>query len=304
MTLSPLPTPMLQDDPAEGLAQDLAAMQRLVARRRALGLIGLGAGAMVAGCSSAGGSTGTSGTVTTATPTPGATPTPTPTATSTATGSCTAYATETNGPYPADGTNVSSGSTSNVLTASGIVRSDIRSSFLNGSTTIAAGVPLTLSIQLANVNNSCAPLSGYAIYVWHCNAAGQYSLYSVPAESWLRGLQVTDANGMVTFTTIWPGCYSGRFPHIHFEVFTTQATALGGGYARLISQFAMPDTQNRLVYASSGYGSSTSNYANISIASDNVFGDNSAAQITAMTMSATGSVASGFTASAIVGIAV
>lgn len=290
---------------SEGLAFDLAAMERLAfGRRRALGLFGLGAGALLTGCG--GGDSDTSatpasGATATATPTPTATATPTPTATATA-DSCVSYASETNGPYPADGTNTSRGTTSNVLTISGIERQDIRSSFI-GSTTAVQGVPTALEITLVDVNNGCAPLAGYAIYLWHCNATGQYSLYDVPAESWLRGLQVTDASGKVSFTTIWPGCYPGRFPHIHFEVFSSLANATGGRYAKLISQFAMPDEANRAVYALSNYGSSASNYGQVSIASDNVFGDNASTQMQAMTLSASGSTSAGYTATATVGIA-
>ncbi|MFT4251559.1 MAG: intradiol ring-cleavage dioxygenase, partial [Caulobacter sp.] len=85
--------------------------------------------------------------------------------------------TETNGPYPSDGSNSVNGVVSNILAVSGVVRSDIRSSF-GSSTTTAPGVQLTLTITLANTNNSCAALSGYAIYIWHCTRDGNYSLYS------------------------------------------------------------------------------------------------------------------------------
>jgi hypothetical protein len=165
------------------LAEDLKVMAQMMARRRALKwFAGAGTAALVAGC---GGSEGTSssGTVSvtsagTATPTPTATatatPTPTPTATATATSSgCIADPTETAGPYPADGTNSSSGSTSNVLTASGIVRSDIRASFLS-TTTVATGVLVKLTLTLVNVNATCAPLAGYAIYLWQCDRQGHY----------------------------------------------------------------------------------------------------------------------------------
>ena len=294
--------PMVPHGEGEGLAFDLAAMERLaLGRRRALGLFGLGAGALLTGCG------GEDGGSTTSTPTPTATttatPTPTPTSTSTATsGSCTAFASETNGPYPADGTNTSRGTTSNVLVVDGIERSDITASFI-GSTTKVSGVPLTLQITVQDVNNACAALADWAIYLWHCDAVGEYSLYSVPAESWLRGLQVTDSAGMVEFTTIWPGCYSGRWPHIHFELFSSKANATGGSYARLISQFAMPDEQNSEVYATSAYSSSVANYKAITISSDNVFGDNTVAQIAAMTLTATGSASAGYTAVATIGIA-
>ncbi|MEO1968568.1 MAG: intradiol ring-cleavage dioxygenase [Sphingomonadaceae bacterium] len=185
------------------------------------------------------------------------------------------------------------------------MRSDIRSSFIGSSTAVAAGVTMTFTITVVDANNSCAPLAGYAIYVWHCDATGLYSLYNLPNESYLRGVQVTDANGQVTFTTIVPGCYAGRYPHIHFEVFSSLANATNGRSAVLISQFAIPAAVCSAVYsADSGvYGQSANRFASTSIASDGVFGDDTSAQITVMTPSMSGSVANGYTASATVGIA-
>ena len=162
---------------------------------------------------------------------------------------------------------------------------------------------MTFTITLVDANNGCAALAGYAIYLWHCDRDGRYSLYDLPAESYLRGLQVTDANGQVTFTTIFPGCYSGRYPHIHFEVFTNTANATSGRYARLISQFALPSAACTTVYASTGYATSQSNFRSTSIASDNVFGDNSSAQIAVMTMAMSGDATNGYTATATVGLA-
>ena len=130
---------------------------------------------------------------------------------------CVVDATETAGPYPGDGSNNAPGNTSNILTESGVVRSDIRTSF-GTSTNAAAGIPLTLKIKLGDASSSRAALPGYAIYVWHCTTDGKYSLYTAPDENYLRGVQVADADGNVTFTTIFPGCYDGRWPHIHFEV--------------------------------------------------------------------------------------
>jgi hypothetical protein len=112
-------------------------------------------------------------------------------------------------------------------------------------------VQVTLTLTLVNVNSSCAPISGAAIYVWHCDAAGLYSLYSsgVTTESYLRGVQVTDSNGQVTFTTIYPACYSGRWPHIHFEVFLGGlGTSPKGSTSSLISQLAMPAAINTVVF--------------------------------------------------------
>lgn len=182
-------------------------------------------------------------------------------------------------------------------------RSDIRSSFLAGSTAVAAGVPLDIVITLADVKKSCAPLAGYAVYLWHCDEAGEYSLYDLPGESYLRGLQVSDAAGEVRFTTIWPGCYRGRYPHIHFEVYSTLDRATSGRYAVLTSQFAVPNEANDAVYATSDYAPSPGNYAGQSIGNDNVFGDNTAAQQEAMTMIAAGSPSAGYRAVATVGIA-
>lgn len=292
-----------------GLAHDLKVMESLASRRRALGwFASAGGAAMLAACDSgSSATTGTSATSSGATATPSptasATATPTPTATATS-GTCVVDPTETNGPYPADGTNTSSGVTSNVLTAANVVRSDIRSSFLGSSTATAAGVQVTLTLTLVNVNAACAPLAGYAIYIWHCDRDGKYSLYDLPAESYLRGVGVTDSNGQVTFTTIFPGCYSGRWPHIHFEIFSSLANATGGRYATLISQLAMPSAACSTVYnGSSSYSTSVRNFASITLASDNVFGDNSSAQIAQQTPVMSGSVAAGYTATAVIGIA-
>lgn len=297
------------DDHDLGLAHDLKAMELLTSRRRALRwFAGASGAAVLAACDGGSGGTstssGTGSTSATPTPTPTATASATPTPTATATsGTCVADPTETNGPYPADGTNTSSGATSNVLTAANVVRSDIRSSFVGSSTATAAGVQVTLTLTLVNVNAACAPLAGYAIYIWHCDRDGKYSLYDLPAESYLRGVGVTDSNGQVTFTTIFPGCYSGRWPHIHFEVFSSLANATGGRYASLISQLAMPSAACSTVYSgSSGYSTSVRNFASITLASDNVFGDNTSAQVAQQTPVMSGSVADGYTATAVIGI--
>lgn len=193
-----------------------------------------------------------------------------------------------------------------MLTQSGVVRSDIRSSFI-GSTNTADGVQLTIELQLVDVSNGCAPIEGAAIYVWHCDAAGLYSLYSsgVTTESYLRGVQVTDSDGKVTFTTIYPACYSGRWPHIHFEVFTGGLTSASTGRtATLISQLAMPAANNTAVFTGdTRYTASIANYNAISLSSDNVFGDNTSAQISQQTPSLSGSVTAGYTGTAVIGIA-
>ncbi len=257
-----------------GLTGDLDVIEkRLIARRRALGLLaGFSASGLLGSRAWA--------------------------------ASCIADAAETSGPYPADGTNRSSGATSDILTQSGIVRSNIRRSFI-GTTTLAQGVPLKLTLTLVNTNASCAVLSGYAVYLWHCDRAGLYSLYTAPSESYLRGVQVTNANGKVAFTTIFPGCYSGRWPHIHLEIFKTRALATVGTKAVLTSQLALPSAVATTVYnTASGYSASIANFKKITLATDNVFRDDTAAQLAAMTPTMTGSVSAGYVATATVGVPV
>lgn len=298
----------MNHDHGHSLAEDLPLMQALVARRRALKwFAGAGTAAMVAGCGGAGSDASASSVTTvtgaTATPTPTPTATATPTPTATTTGACIVDPTETAGPYPGDGTNTASGSTSNVLTVSGIVRSDIRSSFIS-STNVAGGVLLKITLTLVNVNATCAPLAGYAIYLWQADRQGRYSLYTAAAESYLRGVQVTDANGQVTFTTIFPGCYDGRWPHMHFEVFSSLSNALSGRFSILTSQLAMPAAACTAVYAdATTYPSSASNFARVSLSSDMVFGDNTSAQIAQQTPALTGSPSAGYTGTALIGIA-
>ncbi len=205
---------------------------------------------------------------------------------------CAIVPSETNGPYPGDGSNTLNGSVVNALALSGIVRSDIRTSIAGASGT-AAGVPLTVTMTL--VNADCVPLAGYAVYIWHCTADGNYSMYSsgVTNQNYLRGVQQTDANGQVTFTTIFPGCYSGRMPHIHFEVYPSLAKATTLANVSRISQFTFPmDTLNTL-YTASGYSASVANLRQISYATDNVFSDGYATQLATMS----GSNAAGYTAS-------
>lgn len=291
-----------------GLAEDLPRFDRLIERRRALKwFAGAGTAALVAGCGGGGSSSGSDVSVVSGGTTATATPTPTPTSTSTPTPTsstaCVVDPSETNGPYPADGTNSSSGATSNALVTSGIVRSDIRSSFI-GSTTVATGVPLQLTLRVVDVNQACAPLAGYAVYIWCCDRQGRYSLYTVANESYLRGVQVTDANGQVTFTLIFPACYDGRWPHIHFEVFSSLSNATSGRYAVLVGQSALPAAACSAVYADSAtYPSSAANFARVSLSNDMVFGNNSSAQLAQQTPTLTGSPSAGYTGTQVIGIA-
>ena len=176
---------------------------------------------------------------------------------------------ETGGPFPGDGSNGA-----NVLNQSGIVRRDITSSF-GPSTTKAEGVPLSITMTINDYANNEAPLGGGAVYVWHCDREGRYSLYSqgVTGENYLRGVQETDGKGQVKFTTIFPACYSGRWPHIHFEVYPSLAKATNSANKIATSQMALPEATCKAVYATSGYEQSLSNMGRVSLDSDNVFRD-------------------------------
>lgn len=281
-----------------GLPADLEALlEQLRPRRSVLRLLGMsGAGLLLSGCGGGGSSDGTT--------TPGTGTSTGSTSDGSSSSACSVTVSETEGPYPADGSNSSNGTLRNVLTTSGVVRTDIRPSFGGVSSNVAPGLPVTFAIQLVNTNASCAPLAGYAIYIWHCTQSGQYSLYDLPSENYLRGVQVTDANGLATFTTVFPGCYAGRWPHIHFEIYPTLASATSYANKVLTSQFALPSATCNTVYnLTSGYTSSRSNFLSLSLASDNVFGNNTSAQLAAMTPVFTGDATSGYAAAVTVGVA-
>ncbi|WP_250028949.1 intradiol ring-cleavage dioxygenase [Paractinoplanes maris] len=195
---------------------------------------------------------------------------------------------ETAGPYPGDGSNGP-----DILEQSGVVRSDIRSSFGTASGT-AQGVPMTLELTILDMANDDAPFKDAAVYVWHCDRDGNYSMYSegVTDQNYLRGVQIADDSGKVKFTSIFPACYSGRWPHIHFEVYPSRADLTDSAKAIATSQVALPKDVCDKVYATTGYSASVSNLSQVSLSSDNVFGDDEAAL---QTGAASGDVAGGFT---------
>jgi protocatechuate 3,4-dioxygenase beta subunit len=190
---------------------------------------------------------------------------------------------ETAGPFPGDGTNGP-----NVLTQRGVVRQDITSSFGSASAT-AAGVPLQIVLTVVDSTNGCRPLADAAVYVWHCDIDGNYSMYSQGAsnENYLRGVQPTDTNGVVTFDSVYPAAYSGRWPHVHFEVFRDLASATNGRNAIRTSQLALPEDVCDAVYATSGYSRSVVNLARTSLQTDMVFRDGWSLQVPTVDGSAT-----------------
>lgn len=203
--------------------------------------------------------------------------------------SCMVIPEETAGPYPGDGSNGV-----DVLTESGGVRGDIRSSF-GSSTSAAEGVPLIVSLSVVDSADGCAPLAGAAVYLWHCDREGRYSMYSagVENENYLRGVQETAADGTVSFTSIYPGCYPGRWPHIHFEVYESVDDITSATNAIATSQLAFPEDVCAVVYTEEGYEGSVGNLNQISLDRDNVFSDDGAAQQLA---TLTGAAADGYTA--------
>ena len=238
------------EDHDRGLVFDLSTLDRRQVLK-ALGFAGLNAGLFtIIGCGPGGASSSASSAA-------GA-------AASGATGaSCAIIPEETAGPFPGDGSNGP-----NVLADSGVVRSDIRSSF-GSSTTVAPGIPLTINLTVQDSGADCAPLAGAAVYVWHCDQGGNYSLYS----------QAADDSGLVTFQSIFPACYSGRWPHIHFEVYPSLDMATDENNKIATSQIALPKEPCDLVYATAGYEQSVSNLQQVSLATDNVFSDGATQQL-------------------------
>jgi protocatechuate 3,4-dioxygenase beta subunit len=195
------------------------------------------------------------------------------------TGSCTTSPSETAGPFP-------------TKTPSSLVNVDIRSD--------RTGVPLTIKITINNKNGNCAALAGAIVDIWHCDKDGNYSEYggsgmqstNYTSVHFLRGRQTTDANGLVTFTSIFPGWYSGRAPHIHVHVYSASGISL------LVTQIAFPTNVCDTVYttATNFY---TRGKQDTSNTSDNVFADSLASELATVT----GSVAAGYTLTHLVTVA-
>jgi protocatechuate 3,4-dioxygenase beta subunit len=254
----------------------------LLERRRALQL--LGAASLVAVATACGANNKDSDTTS---DTSGPSSTSGSSSTSSSSDATTPIPEETAGPFPGDGSNGP-----NVLTEEGVVRSDIRSSFGSMSGT-ADGVPLTIELTVLDAGTGGA-LSGAAVYAWHCDREGRYSLYSdgVTDQNYLRGVQESDDSGAVTFTSVFPACYSGRWPHVHFEVYPSLAEATRAGTPTATSQLALPKDTCDAVYATDGYEASVRNLAQVSLSSDMVFSDGYSQQVPTMS----GTVDAGYVA--------
>lgn len=198
---------------------------------------------------------------------------------------CVLIPTETEGPFPLPA----------ILGLQAMVRSDIRED--------RTGVPLTLMLTLVDVNRGCVPITNAAVYVWQCDKDGAYSGYNTPQngnhanETFLRGTQVTNAEGRVTFVSVYPGWYPGRITHVHFQVYLNNNR---GVPATATSQIAFPQATTQLVYGSPLYAARGQNSTVASFSADNVFGDGTEFQLA----STTGDATSGITATLTVGVAV
>jgi protocatechuate 3,4-dioxygenase beta subunit len=227
---------------------------RKVGRREALGVMGAAGAALAFGC----GGSPTSPDTSTSTST---------TTTGSTNAACAVTPTETAGPYPS---------------LTDIFRSDIR----DGKT----GTLLTLTVKVVNVTTACAAVANANVEVWHCDSAGNYSEYGTQtAQTYLRGIQTTNSNGEVTFTTIYPGWYQGRATHIHLEVTIN-------GVSRKVTQIAFPESVNNTVYRSGVYASRGSNPT--SNLSDGILADSLSAEL----VTPSGDAVNGYTASCQVGV--
>jgi len=206
--------------------------------------------------------------------------------TSTNGSTCIVSPTETEGPFPYPG-----GKANNPLK-----RTDVTDS--------QTGVPLAITFLVVNVNDNCNVVTNARVDIWHCNKDGYYSGYAnqpgilgtqtYVGKTWLRGYQVSDATGLANFSTIYPGWYTGRATHIHFEVYVNNVL-------KKTSQLTFSETISDAVHQSSLYAAHGINTTRN--ASDSVFGD-SATDLANETMSLAGNIADGYTGSFTIGIAI
>jgi len=188
--------------------------------------------------------------------------------------------------------NDGSGSTGCVLTAAltegpyfvdeRLNRSDIRTDPITGG--VSAGVPLQLAFNVSRVaSTACTPLTGAYLDVWHCDAGGVYSDVSGAGSGhrFLRGYQITDAAGMVQFTTIYPGWYTGRAVHVHFKL---RLIAGASTTYEFTSQFFFDESLSDTVHALSPYSSKGTRDTRNS--ADGIYNSLSASEKTALTLQA------------------
>ncbi len=187
-------------------------------------------------------------------------------------GTCAISPSETKGPFP-------------IKTPSQLVLENIKSD--------RVGIALLINLKIENKKTDCSPLANVLVDVWHCDKDGNYSEYGgtqmqqtdYTSVHFLRGRQTTNANGEVSFISIYPGWYQGRAPHIHVEVLSASGSSL------LVTQIAFPETISSQVYSSTSYAAH--GQADTSNTSDTVFSDSLSQELAAMT----GNLTDGYTLS-------
>jgi protocatechuate 3,4-dioxygenase beta subunit len=248
------PKAAVNREDAMELDNDDRMIGRILTRREVLTLLGAAGAGVLAGCAaptSGGQATSAAGAPATATAGPSAATAPAATetaipATAVPTAAAAPIATEaaaaavpacvvrpevTEGPYYLD---------------LNLLRSDVRADSATGA--VREGAPLLLTFNVSQVSGgACAPLQGATVDIWHCDAEGAYSgVGGAASQDWLRGSQVTDANGVATFTTLYPGWYPGRAVHIHFKLYPSERTVF-------TSQLFFDDAFTAQVYAQEPY---------------------------------------------------
>lgn len=226
------------------------------------------------------------------------------TSTTSSSGTCVESTNVTRGPYFVDNqsdANIPNDDVDHAITE----RSDIRSD-TKGSSGTESGLPLYLTINVSSYSSgTCTPIANAQVHIWHCNAQGVYSDVQagsndngadLTGENFLRGYQTSDTNGKVSFTTIYPGWYSGRTVHIHVKVRIFDSS--GNVTTEATTQLFFDDTVSDSVYsANSDY--SRSGTRDVLNSSDSIYGEESPALL----VSLTGSSQTSFAGTISIGIA-
>lgn len=168
------------------------------------------------------------------------------------------------------------------------------------------GVPLALALTIVD-SNTCKPIRDAAIDVWHCDALGVYSgepSERSAGETFLRGTQLTDGNGLAKFETIYPGQYPGRTTHIHVKVHTGGRQGDGtysGGHVSHTGQLFTSDRRDAAVFALAPYNRNTAELTPRE--EDFVFRDqHGSSSVLALAQAGNSLTRDGFTARAILGV--
>jgi protocatechuate 3,4-dioxygenase beta subunit len=161
-----------------------------------------------------------------------------------------------------------------------------------------------VELTLLDQRRACQPLADSAVYLWSCNRDGDYSLYGrgIEHENYLRGVQFSDRAGRVGFQTIFPACYSGRYPHLHLEIFKPRARTLDATTRVLTTQVTAPREVCARVYEdAAGYTRSAAQFKGLLPGDDMVFASSSPAELALQTLVITGDLKTGFTGRATLG---